>query len=120
MRRDAVAIALETIDADAGPDRRAGRCRARRKIAVEPRAIDDRGTNAVGADHHAAAVGRDEAGGVRRADDGGSGKIELGEGIEAEDARAVDGRADDLVLLEDDGADGPRGELARGEQPGRA
>ena len=69
------------------------------------RAIDDRRAHAIGVDDDRAAVGRDEPRGVRGVDDGVARKVELVERVEAEDAGAVDGHADAVVLFEDDDVD---------------
>ena len=87
-------------DAHAGLNRRAGVDGRRGEIAIEDRAIDDRRANALGVDDDRGAVGRDEARGIRGADDGPPREAELVERVEAEDAGAVHGRADDVVLLE--------------------
>ena len=78
----------------------AGRDGRRGEIAVEDRAIDDRRADALGVDHDRGAVGGDEARGMRRADDGAAREAELVERVEAEDAGAVHGRADDVVFFE--------------------
>ena len=43
-------------------------------------------------------------------------KVELVEGVEAEHARAVNGRADEVVFLEDANVEAGRGQLARRDE----
>ncbi len=98
----------------AGTDGRRG------EIAVEDRAIDDGGADALGVDHDRGAVWRDEARGIRGSDNRSSRKAELVERVEAEDAGAVHGRADDVVFLEDADAKPSRSQFARSDESGRA
>ncbi len=90
------------------------------EIAVEDRAIDDGRAHALGVDDDGRAVGGDEARGIGGADNRATRQAELVEGVEAEDARAVDRRADDVVLFEHADASTCGGKLARGDESCRA
>ena len=98
------------LDGGAGVDGRGG------EVAVEDPAIDDGRTNALGIDDDRGAVGRDESRRVRGADNRSARKAELVEGVEAEHARAVNGRADEVVFLEDADVEAGRGQLARRDE----
>ena len=112
--------ARDADDAHASLDDGAGGEGRRGEIAIEERAVDDRRAHAAALDHDRRAVGRDEAGPIRRADNRAPRQIQLVEGVEAEDARAVHGRADEVVFFEDADREASRGELARRDESRRA
>ena len=105
--------------AHAGLDRGARGDGGGGELAIEERAIDDCGADPLRIDHDRAAVGRDETRGIGRANNRATREAELFEGIEAEHARAMDRRADDVVLFEDADANTGGRQLARGNESRR-
>ena len=112
--------ARDAGDAHAGLDGGAGGDSRRGEIAIEERAVDDCRADAAALDHDRGAVGRNEAGAIRRADNRSTREVQLVEGVEAEDARAVHRRADEVVFFEDADRETSRGELARRDESRRA
>ena len=87
---------------------------------IEHDAIDDGRADARGVDEDRAAVGGDESRGVRGGEDGVPGKVDLVERVDAEEARAVNGDADLVVLLQDHDVVSAGGKGARRHEPGRS
>jgi hypothetical protein len=116
---DRLLLARDTYDASGGPDRGAGRDGGRCEIAIENRAVDDRRANPLYADVDNAAVRRDEARCIGRADNRAPGQVELIEGVEAENSGAVDWRADDVVFFEDANIETRTGQFSRRDESRR-
>src|SRR5207237_636899 len=96
----------------------AGGAAAIGKRLIEPGAIDDRGVHAIALHGDRTAVRRHEARRLGGVEDRLTWDVELGEGLEAEQARAVSGNADARMLFEDHHVVTALGELARRDQPG--
>ncbi len=111
--------ARDARDAHASLDDGAGGDGRRGELAIEERAVDDRRADAPALDDDRRAVGRDEARPIRRADNRAPRKVQLVEGVEAEDAGAVHRRADEVVFFEDADREASRGQLARRDESRR-
>ena len=90
------------------------------EVAIEDRAIDDRGAHALGVDDDRGAVGETKRAASAAPTIARRERLELVERVEAEDARAMHGRADDVVFLEHADAEAGGSELARSDESGRA
>ena len=117
--RDRLRLADDADNAGAGPNGRAGRDGRCREIAIEDRAIDNRGANPFYADVDTAAVRGDEARGIRRADNRAAGQVELIEGVETENPGAVHRGADDVVFFQDANVETCGGQFSRSDESRR-
>ncbi len=118
--RDARSAHVDRAHAHAAPQLGAGRAPGVGEPLVECRAIDDGRRRALRVHGDRAAVGGDERREVRGGQDGAPRQVELGEGVEAEDAGAVYGKSDLAVLLEHDDIVAARRQDAGGGESRRA
>ena len=90
-----------------------------REGAIESAAIDYRGCDLSPVDAHRSAIAPLKSGRARDCIDGVAGKVELGEGIEAEHAGAVNRIADSIVFFENEDGQAFSGEPGGSGETGR-
>jgi hypothetical protein len=116
---DALGSDANVLDAGAARDHRSSPGGAIGEAPIEPATVYDRRNDFPAIDPHGAPMTAMESRRTRDGADCVAGKIEFSEGVEAEDAGAVDGITDPIVLFEDEDREAVSGEPCSGGQTGR-